>query len=267
MRQQERLAMEEDLALASGQGPKAEAQLTTIAADDGEPRRLDRYEHRTATPMTVLAVAFLFVYSAPIIWDDAPGTAQQVLQFLNITVWLVFVVDLGTRAWLSGRPIRYVVHHPIDLLLVLLPMLRPLRVLRVFTALQMLIRQGGRVSVGKTVTGAAASALLLMFIAAVAMLDAERGTPESPIQSFGDAVWWSAATVTTVGYGDMYPVTWLGRWVAFCLMIVGISMIGIVTASIAAWFVGRADAAESELEAENRNLRDELARYRDESYT
>jgi voltage-gated potassium channel len=226
--------------------------------------RLDRYEHRTATPMTVLAVAFLFVYSTPIIWSAAPNAIHETLKLLNLTLWTVFVVDLAIRAWLSGKPFGYVVRHPIDLLLILLPMLRPLRVLRVFTAMQMLIRQGGRVSIGKTLAGAAGAALLLMFIAAVAMLDAERGNPESPIQTFGDAVWWSGATVATVGYGDVYPVTWVGRWVAFCLMLVGISLIGVITASIAAWFVGRADEGESDLAAEIRALRHEVAQLRDE---
>ncbi len=125
-----------------------------------------------------------------------------------------------------------------------------------FTAMQVLIRQGGRVSIGRTLAGAAGATLLLMFIAAVAMLDAERGAPEASrvIKTFGDAVWWSGTTVTTVGYGDMFPVTWVGRWVAFCLMLVGISMIGVVTASIAAWFVGRSEEVESDLLAEIRAL-------------
>jgi voltage-gated potassium channel len=212
--------------------------------------------------MTVLAVAFLFVYSVPIIWQGAPGLLYDVMRLLNLTLWAVFVADLAARAWLSGRPGSYVARHPIDLLLIVLPMLRSLRVLRVFTAMQVLIRQGGRVSIGRTLAGAAGAALLLMFVAAVAMLDAERGTPESPIQTFGDALWWSGATIATVGYGDVYPVTWVGRWVAFALMLVGISLIGVVTASIAAWFVGRGDAAETDVVAEIRALRAEVAQLR-----
>ncbi|HYO18442.1 MAG TPA: potassium channel family protein [Dermatophilaceae bacterium] len=231
---------------------------------DGELSRLDRYESRSATPMTVFAVAFLLVYSTPIIWTTAPDLVDEILAVLNISLWGAFVADLGIRAFLSGKPLGYIVRHPIDLLLILLPMLRPLRVLRVFTAMQTLIRQGGRISIGKTLAGAAGAALLLMFIAAVAMLDAERSTPESPIQTFGDAIWWSGATITTVGYGDVYPVTWVGRWVAFALMLVGISVIGVVTASIAAWFVGRGDAGEPDLVAEIRALRDEMAQLREQ---
>ena len=101
-----------------------------------------------------------------------------------------------------------------------------------------------------------------MFIGAVAMLDAERGQPGSTVGNFGDALWWSGVTVTTVGYGDVYPVTHVGRMVAFALMLVGVSMIGVITASIAAWFVGREQEVESDLVAEIRALREEVAQLR-----
>lgn len=241
---------------------RGNADYSLTVAGDGEAIRLARYEKQSAGPMTGLAFAFLVVYSVPIIWTSMPVPARDVLRFLNLAMWLAFVADLSIRAVLSGRPIGYLVRHPIDLLLVLLPMLRPLRVLRVFTAMQMLIRQGGRVSLGGTVGGAAVAALLLMFIAGVAMLDSERGQSGAIIQTFPDALWWAAVTVTTVGYGDLYPVTWVGRWVAFALMIVGVSLIGVVTASIAAWFVGRAEEVEADLTAEIRALRQEVAQLR-----
>lgn len=221
---------------------------------------MDRYERATGTPMTVLAVAFLLVYSTPIIWQGSPDLVIRALGVINLTLWMVFVADLGVRAVLSGRPVWYVVRHPIDVLLVALPMLRPLRILRVFTALQVLIRHGGKVSVGRTLAGAAGATSLLMLIAAIAMLDAERGQPGATIRSFPDALWWSGVTVTTVGYGDVYPVSEVGRVVAFALMLVGVSMIGVVTASIAAWFVGRTDPPTTELLDEIHALRTQLAR-------
>lgn len=221
--------------------------------------RLARYEDRTSGPLTVLAVAFLFAYATPIIWTDSPDRLIDILRAFNITLWMVFAVDLITRCWLSGRPVHYALRHPIDVLLVLLPMLRPLRALRVFTALQMLFRHGGRVSIGGTLAGAAGATLMLMLVAAVAMLDAERGKPGSTIEDYGDALWWAAVTATTVGYGDIYPVTTSGRVLAFGLMLVGVSMIGVVTASIAAWFVGRnEEAADDSVVAEIRALREQV---------
>ena len=53
------------------------------------------------------------------------------------------------------------------------------------------------------------------------------------VESFGDALWWSAATISTVGYGDIYPVTTVGRLIAVFTMIVGVSTFGVLTASIA----------------------------------
>jgi voltage-gated potassium channel len=96
------------------------------------------------------------------------------------------------------------------------------------------------------VTGVALSAVGL---GALAMLDAERGASDANIRSFADALWFSATTVATVGYGDRYPVTTEGRLIAVLLMIVGVTLVGTVTASVAAWFVTRTEA-EREAEQE-----------------
>jgi voltage-gated potassium channel len=71
----------------------------------------------------------------------------------------------------------------------------------------------------------------------VAVLDAERDAPDATITTFPDAVWWTLTTISTVGYGDRYPVTVEGRVVAAALMVAGIALLGVVTASIASWFV------------------------------
>ena len=71
----------------------------------------------------------------------------------------------------------------------------------------------------------------------VAVLDAEQGVPGANLASFGDALWWACETVTTVGYPGRYPVTGQGRFLAVMPMVVGISMVGAVTASVAAWMV------------------------------
>ncbi len=81
------------------------------------------------------------------------------------------------------------------------------------------------------------------------MLDAERHAVGSNINSFGNALWWAVVTVTTVGYGDHFPVTLQGRFVAAGLMIGGVALIGVVTASFAAWFIDRVRDEEEEAQA------------------
>ena len=105
-------------------------------------------------------------------------------------------------------------------------------------------------------------------IAALAMLDAERGSEHATITSYGDASWWAISTITTVGYGDRYPVTAQGRLIAAALMLGGIALLGVITASLASWFVERvgevtsaekrAQASIEDLASEVRALRAEL---------
>jgi voltage-gated potassium channel len=89
------------------------------------------------------------------------------------------------------------------------------------------------------------------------MLDAERDAPGAHITTFPDALWWAATTVTTVGYGDTFPVTGTGRLVAVALMVVGISLVSIITATIAAWFIDQTRGAAT---AERADLAERLQR-------
>jgi voltage-gated potassium channel len=85
----------------------------------------------------------------------------------------------------------------------------------------------------------AAATAAVVGLAAVAMYDVEHDAADANITSLPDALWWAATTVTTVGYGDHYPTTGAGRLVAVALMLTGIALLGVITASIAAWFVDR----------------------------
>ncbi|MET7936989.1 ion channel [Streptomyces sp. NPDC005322] len=80
---------------------------------------------------------------------------------------------------------------------------------------------------------------VVMLLGSYAVVLAERDAPSANLTSYPRALWWSAETATTVGYGDFYPVTLWGRLIACLVMFVGITTYGMVTAAIAAWFVGR----------------------------
>jgi voltage-gated potassium channel len=91
---------------------------------------------------------------------------------------------------------------------------------------------------------AVAGAVVVIGVAAMSMVAVERGARGANIRTLPDGLWWAVTTVTTVGYGDRYPTTVTGRLIAIGLMVVGIALLGVVTATIAAWFVGRLRGVE-----------------------
>ncbi|MFD4142714.1 potassium channel family protein [Streptomyces sp. NPDC058572] len=93
-----------------------------------------------------------------------------------------------------------------------------------------------------------ATAVVLLAGSAL-IVPVEEGAPGATITSFPRAIWWSVETATTVGYGDMYPVTGWGRVIAAVVMLAGITTFGMVTAAIATWFVGKAEQDAHEVGA------------------
>jgi voltage-gated potassium channel len=221
----------------------------------GNETALERYEGRTAAALTALAVVFIAVYAVPVLWPHGPSPLVQACRIANVVLWLAFAADLLVRVWLAPHRVRYVATHPLDVAAVVLPVLRPLRVLRVFTAGQALFARGARLSLFRAAQAVVVAVVVLAVISSLAVLDAERGAPRATITTFGDALWWSATTITTVGYGDEFPTTGTGRMVAVALMFLGISLLGVITATVAAWFIARTDEAlEDETDAVDERL-------------
>jgi voltage-gated potassium channel len=170
-------------------------------------------------------------------------------------IWALFAVDYGTRLALSADRPAFVRTHVFDLAVVLLPFLRPLRVLRALRGLGgarwLRLVQTSRLAafVGTGVDHARAIikrrglhyvvivVIAIMFAAAGLEVAFEAHARGATIHNYGDALWWAVVTVTSVGYGDSYPVTVAGRAVAVVLMVTGIALFGVVTASIASYFV------------------------------
>lgn len=125
--------------------------------------------------------------------------------------------------------------------LVLLPLLRPLRLLRLLALVRILDRSAANNLAGRVLVYVSGAASLAVGLGALAVLDAERSAEEANITTFGDALWWACTTVTTVGYGDRFPVTTEGRAVAVAVMLVGIGLVGAVTAAVAAWILARVE--------------------------
>jgi voltage-gated potassium channel len=200
--------------------------------------RVTRWERRSEVPMLLLAVAFLVAYAWPVIDPDLGHDLQTVLRALSWTVWGAFAIDFAFRLYLSENRTAYALRNWYDVLLILVPVFRTLRLLRLFSVVRMLNRSAYGFSLAsRTSVYVGCAAVLTVFLSAVTVLDVERGAPDANITEFGDALWWSMVTAVTVGYGDYYPVTLEGRLVATLLMIMGIGLMGVVTAAVASWFL------------------------------
>lgn len=237
-------------------------------------RQVERWERRTSGPLLAAAVLFLAAYAWPILQPDLPSAAARTCSAVSWAVWVIFGIDLLARLTLAERRWHFLRRNWLDVVTLAVPMLRPLRALRAVVALNILSRRGQAFVRGRVVAYVAAAVAVVGLVAALAILDAERANPEANIKSFGDALWWAATTVTTVGYGDRYPTTTEGRFVGVGLMLTGIALLGVITAALASWFVEKVaevQAAEerteeevADLASEVRALRREIAAQRQE---
>lgn len=174
------------------------------------------------------------------------GDEARILWAAGWVAWSVFVVDYLVRLALAPDRRQWFVQHIFDLLIVALPMMRPLRLLRLVVLVGALQKAVGNAVRGRILIYTISGISLLVYITSLAILDQERGHPGATIDSFGKALWWATTTVTTVSYGNLYPVTVTGWVIAVLLMIGGISLIGVVTASVASWIVQRVAETDSE---------------------
>jgi len=198
----------------------------------------EKWQRTTDIPLTAAACLFLVAYAYQVLAQPT-GLPHRLTEWTMWAAWVVFAVDYAVRLWLAPVRGRWFVRHLLDLAMVVLPMLRPLRLLRLVTLLAIVHRSSGQSLRGRVVVYATSATALLIGVAALAMLDAERHAQGAAITSYGTALWWAMETVTTVGYGDMAPVTTTGRMIAGALMIGGIALLGIVTATLASWLVER----------------------------
>ncbi|OZM84174.1 potassium channel family protein [Pseudonocardia sp. MH-G8] len=214
-----------------------------------EPR-IAAWDRRVDWWLTGLAVVFLVAFAWQVLDTSLGPGGQALLEGVLTGTWVLFGVDYLVRIALARRRWHFIGTHLLDLAILVLPMFRQLRALRVITAVSVLNRQLRDDVRGRVVFYVVGSVALIGFVASLAVLDAERDAPEASITTFGDAVWWTITTISTVGYGDRYPVTIEGRLVAASLMVAGIALLGVVTASIASWFVENLRRSGSAVERE-----------------
>lgn len=217
---------------------------------------LKQWQKWTDWPLMILAIVFLAAFS----WQVLAGTYTTLCEGLMNAIWIVFIVDYVVSLWLAENKWQWFTHNLISLLSIVLPMFRPLRLLRLVKVLHVLGRTSGMAVRGKLTVYTIGSVSMLIYVSALAVYAVERGAEGSSITDFPTALWWAFVTATTVGYGDHTPVTVYGKLVAVGLMFTGIALIGMITAMLASWIVDQVNAEAEEREEEAQSETDRLRR-------
>lgn len=225
----------------------------------------ETWQKHSEWPLVGAAFLFLAAYSILVIVEP-PDPYAAALTLVVGSTWLAFGVDYVVKLLLAPQRGRWFVRHPMDLLMVLLPVARPLRLLRPFTLRRVMERAPGTAIRARVMAYVVVAAILLVYTVALSVLSFERGAPNANITTMGDSLWWAVVTITTIGYGDYYPVTVPGRWAAGALMVGGFAALGMVTAALSSWLVESVAAATNERrKADEFTGSEELARLRAEN--
>ena len=201
---------------------------------------IERHDIAWELAMAVLAVAYVVVGFAA---DEADASTLQTLDVVEGVLTVVFAAEFGSRFLASYRRRSYLRGHWIDLVarspargLRIARLLRLLRLVRTFASVYRATSHIGRM-VNHRGLGLLITAWLgVMVICSAGLYIAENGINKA-IGSPLDALWWGVVTLTTVGYGDVYPVTPEGRIAASILMLLGIGLFGAITATITSYLI------------------------------
>ncbi|MFQ5381232.1 MAG: potassium channel family protein [Dehalococcoidia bacterium] len=228
--------------------------------------RLQAVERATDLPLTLLAVILIPLLVLPLLFD-LPAPVVRSFEAGDYLIWGVFAAVFTVKLAVAPRRIPFLRENWLEAALVVLPMLRPLRAMRALRLARVVAAVGFNIEVSerffaqRSTRVVAALTVALLAGGAGLVLAVERDADGANITNFGDALWWAAVTITTIGYGDHFPVTAAGRGVALALTLVGIAVVSTLTAAIAALIVreGEGTAVElSDIMRELKEIRGEL---------
>ncbi len=177
-----------------------------------------------------------------------PDEVSRLLELIDNGICVVFLYDFCYRFYKAPSKLSFMKFGWIDLLSSiptckflrygrLVRLFRVLRVLRAFRSIRYITTHLFKSRMQGTFASVALIAGLTVIFGSISILQVERD-PSANIRTAEDAIWWAFTTVTTVGYGDKYPITADGRLIAACLMVSGVGLFGTFTGYIASWFMG-----------------------------
>jgi len=190
-----------------------------------------------ASPTLILSLLYTVTYVVPIYFYPMSHSNVVAFRWSNYSIWALFLIDYLVQLYLATNRRKFFGTHFIELFLVVVPFFRPLRGLRALLFTSKASFRTKKAYIKSIPILIAVTTILMILIMGAAVLEIERFAPGSHITTPSDALWWALVTVTSVGYGDVYPVTTEGRLVAGVLIVFGIAMISALTASFAAWIL------------------------------
>ena len=242
---------------------------------------LQRLEDSLETPMLVLAFVWLALLVVELIWGES-----QLFEIIGAIIWVIFIVNFAVEFVLAPYKVAYLKHNWLAAISLLVPALRLFRVFRVFRLLRLarvgrglsLLRVVSSLNRGMRALGASLSrrgfgyvialTVLVTFTGAAGMYAFENVAPGG-MKSYGEALWWTAMVLTTMG-SQYWPQTVEGRVLCVFLALYAFTVFGYVTATLATFFIGR-DAEHDEAELAGTKqlaaLRDEMTALREEIRT
>jgi voltage-gated potassium channel len=215
--------------------------------------RMRRSDQIDETPVTVrqIVILFLCVYVLFALSVDTifslPSETSILLNRIDNIVCLFFIGDFILNVITAKSKLGYLKWGWIDLVSSIpniqilrwgrfVRVIRILRILRGVRSTRLIIKFLFANRAKGTFASVAMISFVLIVFSSIAILNCET-SPDSNIKTASDALWWSFVTITTVGYGDFYPVTFLGRFIASILIAAGVGLFGTFTAYVASFFI------------------------------
>lgn len=213
--------------------------IKTITKNEGELGFLN---------LLIIILSF-YVLSSLLIetFFSLPKEISKVLSFVDNLICIIFLFDFALRFKKAENKLKFMKWGWIDLISSvptfnfmragrLLRLIRLIRLIRAFRSTRHIVEHVFKNKMQGTLTSVTIISVLMLLFSSIAILQFETA-PNSNIKTAEDAIWFSYSTMTTVGYGDKYPVTTEGRVIAAILMTVGVGLFGTFTAFVSSWFV------------------------------
>ena len=222
---------------------------------------------RTPTPFE-LAMMLLSLLSVIIVlvltFAKLDDETHRLLFFVDTSICMIFITYFFINLFQADDKVDYFKHHWIDLI-ASIPAIEALRLARFFQILRVirLIRMTRSILIPlmrqrqeATLASLLVATVTILTISSVMILLVESGAPNANIRTAEDAVWWALVTISTVGYGDYYPVTTIGHFIGGLVIICGVSFFGVISGYMASIFI--APDSKQQQESQSQQLRDEL---------